>query len=179
MSARHALLFSALVAVLVPYYCLVDRPLARIETIDTVPPLLLHANDIDAVTVTTGIERVRFEKSSGDAYKLVEPRDKFVPQGLMQAIVALLLHARSVEVVAINPGDLTEFGLDRPRAEIAIETGSGSAPVEILLGDENPGATAIYARIRGGSQVFLIGKDLEYYRILLFQWVEGKQGRNS
>jgi len=28
-------------------------------------------------------------------------------------------------------------------------------------------------------KVFLLGRNLEYYQTLMFQWVEGKQGKNA
>jgi hypothetical protein len=37
----------------------------------------------------------------------------------------------------------------------------------------------VYAQIEGLPQVFLLGKNLQYYETLMFQWIEGKQGKNA
>jgi Domain of unknown function (DUF4340) len=180
LNLRHALLFSILIAVAIPYYYFVDRPRPRISAPRVELARLLNVSDIDAVTMTAGGRTIRFEKTSdGHTYRLVEPPNKFVPQDLMKALVSLLINAKSVEVVSTDPGNLAEFGLDRPRAGIAVKAPSSRAPIEILLGADNPVGTAVYARIRGVPKVFLVGKNLDYYRTLMFQWVEGTQGKNG
>lgn len=180
MSPRHALLFSILIAIAIPYYYFVDRPRPTIATPVSERTRLFKVREIDAVTITAGRRKIRFEKSpDGRTYKLVEPRGAFVPQDLMKALVSLLINAKSVEVVSTNLNDLAEFGLDRPRAEITIRAPSRRAPIEILFGSDNPTGTAIYARVKGVPKVFLLGKNLEYYRTLMLEWVEGKQGNNA
>ena len=37
----------------------------------------------------------------------------------------------------------------------------------------------IYAQIEGVPKVFLLGENIEYYQSLMFQWIEGKQGKNA
>jgi Domain of unknown function (DUF4340) len=180
LSPRHAILFSILIALAAPYYHFVDRPRPRIAAPSVERMRLLKVSEIDAVTITAGGQTVRFEKApDGRSYKLVEPPNKFVPQDLMKAMVSLLIDAKSVEVVSTDPGDLAEFGLDRPRAEIAVRARSSRMPIVILLGADNPTGTAIYARIKGAPEVFMLGSDLDYYRTLMFEWIEGKQGKNA
>ena len=96
----------------------------------------------------------------------------------MKALADLLEGAKTVEVVSTNPNDLAEFGLDKPKGELILEPAS-KKPINIFFGSENPTHTAVYARIEGVPKVFLLGANLQYYQTLMFQWVEGKQGKNA
>jgi len=181
LSRRSAIFFTILIAILLPYYYLVDRPELRTKSIHTEQESLLDLKGgVDSITVTRGEEKIRFTKASdGVHYKVVEPQGKFIPQDLMAALADLLSDAKSVEIVSNDPKDFTQFGLDHPQGEIILQTGSKPQPINIFFGSENPTRTAIYARIDGSPKVFLLGKNLEYYQALMFQWVEGKQGKTA
>jgi len=94
-------------------------------------------------------------------------------------MVSLLTGAKSVEVVAENSNDLAQFGLDQPKSVVTIEAPGQPQPIKIAFGNENPTHTAIYAQIEGVPKVFLLGENIEYYQSLMFQWIEGKQGKNA
>ncbi len=181
MSPRSAIIFTVLIAILLPYYYFVDRPELRLKelTASTQESLLDLPGGIDSLTVTRADEKVRYTRRSDGQYKVVEPDGKFVPQDLMKALTDLLEGAKTVEVVSTNPGDLAEFGLDRPKGELILESSSKKQPINIFFGNENPTHTAVYARIEGNPKVFLLGANLQYYQTLLFQWIEGKQGKNA
>ncbi len=180
LSPRPAILFSVLVAILLPFYLLVDRPEVKLAELQAQEESLLNLKSVDSITITRGDEKIRYEMTSdGEHYRLVDPQGKFVPQDLMQAVVSLLVTAKSVEVVSSDPNDLKEFGLDQPEGEIVVSTADRPQPINIFFGAENPTHTAIYARIEGIPKVFLLGKNLEYYQALMFEWVEGKQGKDA
>ncbi len=180
MSARPAILFTFLLAILLPYYVLADRPQVRRAEIRHEHASLLDLSAVNAVTITRGIEKLRFEKTAdGKLYKIVAPPNAFAPQDLMNALAGLFIEAGQVEIVADDSSDLAEFGLDHPQSEILIDAPGKPQPIRVLLGSENPTRTAVYARIENSPKVFLLGRNLEYYQDLMFQWVEGKQGKNA
>ena len=123
-----------------------------------------------------GFVRVKID---GKLYELVTPPGKFIPHDLMDAVASLLINAKSVEVVAENSNDLAQFGLDHPKSVITVEGTGQPQPIKLAFGNENPTHTAIYAQIEGIQKVFLLGVNIEYYQSLMFQWVEGKQGKNA
>ena len=180
MSPLKAIVFTVLIAILLPYYYFIDRPELRLKQVAAAEESLLDLpGGIDAITVTRADEKVRYTRRSDGQYKVVEPDGKFVPQDLMKALADLLEGAKTVEVVSTNPNDLAEFGLDKPKGELILEATSKKQPISIFFGNENPTHTAVYARIEGIPKVFLLGANLEYYQNLMFQWVEGKQGKNA
>lgn len=180
MSPRPAIAFTALLLILTPYYLLADRPRVRELGLQHERASLLELSGVDAVTITRGNETLRFEKTAdGKLYKIVAPPNGFVPQDLMRALSALFIEAKDVEVVSDNSADLSQFGLDRPQAEVVIEAPGNKQPIRLVFGGENPTHTAVYAKIGSSPKVFLLGRNLEYYQDLMFQWVEGKQGRKT
>jgi hypothetical protein len=179
MSPRHAILFTIVFAALLPYYYLIDTPALKMVRLKQEQESLLKLSSINAIALTRGAETIRFETTADPKrYQVVEPSNAFIPQDLMQAITALLLGAKSVEVVSDNPNDLRQFGIDQPTTTMVISA-PGHEPIHVEFGSLNPTKTAVYARIVGIPKVFLMGRNLEYYQTLMFQWVEGKQGKNA
>jgi len=180
VSARPAIVFTLLLAILLPIYFYVSRAPLGPSPLQEQQESLLKLASIDAITVTRGNERLRYEKTSdGKLYKLTLPSNAFIPQDLMQAMAGLLIGAKQVQVVSNNMSSLADFGLDHPRSELEIESAGRPAPIKIYFGSENPTHTAVYAQIEGIPKVFLLGSNLGYYQSLMFQWVEGKQGKNA
>jgi hypothetical protein len=182
LRARPAILYTIIFFILLPIYFWSQptiKPSVALER-EKQESLLKLSGGIDAITVSSGAESLRFQKTSdGKQYQLVAPAGKFIPQDLMNAMVGLLLNAKSVEVVSENSNDLAQFGLDHPKAEVIIEAPGKPQPIKLAFGNENPTHTAIYAQIEGQPKVFLLGQNLEYYQSLMFQWIEGKQGKNA
>ena len=181
MSARPAIFYTIIFFILLPIYFWIQpsiKPAGALEQKEE--SLLKLGGGIDAITVSAGSESLRFQKTKdGKLYELVAPPGKFVPHDLMEAMVSLLTSAKSVEVVAENSSDLAQFGLDHPKAVITIEAPDKPQPIKIAFGNENPTHTAIYAQLEGNPKVFLLGQNIEYYQSLMFQWIEGKQGKNA
>ncbi|HKN14554.1 MAG TPA: DUF4340 domain-containing protein [Candidatus Binatus sp.] len=181
MSARPAIFYTIVFFILLPTYFWIQpstKPATALEQKEE--SLLKLGGGIDAITVASRSESLRFQKTKdGKLYELVAPQGKFVPHDLMDAMVSLLTSAKSVEVVADNSTDLAQFGLDHPKSVVTIEAPGQLQPIKIAFGNENPTHTAIYAQIEGIPKVFLLGQNMEYYQSLMFQWIEGKQGKNA
>ncbi len=181
MRVRPAIFYTIVFFILLPIYFWIQpsiRPATALEQREE--SLLNLSGGIDAIAVSSGSESLRFQKTKdGKLYELVVPPGKFVPHDLMDAMVALLTSAKSVEVVSEDSNDLAQFGLDHPKSVLTIEAPGKPQPIKIAFGNENPTHTAIYAQIEGIPKVFLLGQNIEYYQSLMFQWIEGKQGKNA
>jgi hypothetical protein len=180
VSVRPAIFYTIAFFILLPIYFWIQPSIKPTSALEEKQESLLKLTSIDAVTVASGTESLRFQKDKdGKFYNLVAPPGKFVPHDLMDAMVSLLTSAKSVEVVAEDTSDLAQFGLDHPKSELTIESSGQPQPIKIAFGNENPTHTAIYAQIEGIPKVFLLGQNIEYYQSLMFQWIEGKQGKNA
>jgi len=180
VSVRSAIVLSIVFVILLPIYLWGRPEIKRNAQLTDKQESLLGLDGIDAVTMVRGTETIRFQKTAdGKLYSITQPPNAFVPQDLMDATAALLINAKQVEVVSDNLNDLAQFELDHPKLSMTIETKDRPQPIKLLFGGENPTKTAIYAEIVGVPKVFLLGRNLEYYQTLMFQWVEGKQGKNA
>jgi hypothetical protein len=191
LRARPAIIYAIIFLALLPVYFWSLPSIQPASTLRQKEESLLKLDSIDAITVTSGAETLKFQKVAGGPaqplgasaglphYELVEPPGKFIPQDLMNAMIQLLIQAKSVEVVSETDKDLSQFDLDKPKAHLVIESAGHPQPITLEFGSENPTHTAIYARIQGVPRVFLLGRNLEYYQQLMFQWIEGKQGKNA
>ena len=122
MSARPAIFYTIAFFVLLPIYFWIQPSIKPTSELEQKQESLLKLNSIDAVTVASGSESLRFQKDKdGKFYNLVSPPGKFVPHDLMEAMVSLLTSAKSVEVVAEDTSDLAQFGLDHPKSVVTIE----------------------------------------------------------
>ena len=179
MSARPAILFTIALAILLPYYVLADRPQLRAPESAHERASLLDVGAVDRITITRGNETLSFHKTAdGKLYTIVAPPNAFAPQDLMKALITLLVEAGEVEIVSDDPAGLAQFGLDHPQSQIEIDA-PGKKPIRLAIGGENPTQTAVYARVGDSPKVFLLGRNLEYYQDLMFQWIEGKQGKKA
>jgi hypothetical protein len=178
VNPRPAIFYTIAFFILLPFY-MWDRPSLKPITLQDTQESLLKLDGVDSVAVTRGAETLKFQKTADQKlYQVIDPQGKFIPQDLMAALTQLLITQRQVEVVADNSNDLKQFGRDQPEAVMTVQ-GPGQPPVKISFGAENPTHTAIYAQIEGKPQVFLLGKNIQYYETLMFQWIEGKQGKNA
>jgi hypothetical protein len=178
---RPAIFYTIGFFILLPLYFWIQpsiKPTGALESKEE--SLLKLSGGVDAITVAAGSESLRFQKTrDGKFYELVAPPGKFVPHDLMDAMVSLLTSAKSVEVVADDTSDLAQFGLDHPKSVVTVESPGQPQPIKLAFGNENPTHTAIYAQIEGVPKVFLLGQNIEYYQSLMFQWIEGKQGKKA
>jgi Domain of unknown function (DUF4340) len=180
VSVRPAIFYTIVFFILLPIYFWIQPSIKAASALEEQQESLLKLGGIDALTLSNGTESLRFQKAKdGTFYELTSPPGKFIPRDLMAALVSLLTSAKSVEVVADNSSDLAQFGLDHPKTVMTIEAPGKPQPIKVAFGNENPTHTAVYAQIEGVPKVFLLGENIEYYQSLMFQWIEGKQGKNA
>jgi hypothetical protein len=179
VSIRPAIFYTIAFFILLPIYFW-DRPSLKPVALSAQQESLLKLSDITGVELDRGSETLKFERAdNAKQFQVVAPAGKFIPQDLMEALTQLLLTQKQVEVVSENSKDLAQFGLDQPQSVMLIQSPGHPEPIKITFGAENPTHTAIYAQVAGKPEVFLLGKNIEYYGTLMFQWVEGKQGKNA
>jgi len=181
LRTRPAIVYTIIFFILLPIYFWIQPTIKPAGALEEQQESLLKLNEgINAVKIVSGPESLKFQKTAdGKFYEVVEPPGKFVPRDLMDALVSLMVGAKSVEVVAENTQDLSQFGLDHPKSVMTIEAPGHPQPIKVAFGNENPTHTAVYAQVEGIPKVFLLGENLEYYQSLMFQWIEGKQGKNA
>lgn len=83
------------------------------------------------------------------------------PQAI-SGLLRTLVDAQRGRTIAEKPKDLSPFGLNAPKEEVSFELkGKSKTAPRLLLGDENPTGTEVYAQLSGRPEVFLLGTQVK------------------
>jgi hypothetical protein len=126
-------------------------------SLDTPPKILsLKQEDISKIEIKKkGGEALDLAKDGGGKWQIAAPK----PLGADQEAVSSLLYAVSTlnadRLVDDKAGDVTPYGLAQPSLELEVTTKNGK-PQKLLLGDDTPAGSAVFAKLDGDPRVFTI-----------------------
>jgi hypothetical protein len=126
-------------------------------SLDTPPKILsLKQEDISKIEIKKkGGEALDLAKDGGGQWQIAAPK----PLGADQEAVSSLLYAVSTlnadRLVDDKAGDVTPYGLAQPSLELDVTTKNGK-PQKLLLGDDTPAGSAVFAKLDGDPRVFTI-----------------------
>ena len=116
------------------------------------------------------IEEIHIKPASGDAsrvqktngtWQLVEPEKAEADQGQVSNAATSLATLEINRVVDENPSDLSQYGLNPPKAEIAFRAKGQKDTRQLLLGEKTATGSDLYAKTPDQKRVFLISAYLE------------------
>lgn len=116
------------------------------------------------------IEEIHIKPASGDAsrvqktngtWQLVEPEKAEADQGQVSNAATSLATLEINRVVDENPSDLSQYGLNPPKAEIAFRAKGQKDTRQLLLGEKTTTGSDLYAKTPDQKRVFLISAYLE------------------
>jgi Domain of unknown function (DUF4340) len=116
------------------------------------------------------IEEIHMKPASGDAsrvqkangtWQLVEPEKADADQGQVSNAATSLATLEINRVIDENPSDLSQYGLNPPKAEIAFRVKGQKDPRQLLIGEKTATGSDIYAKTPDQKRVFLISGYLE------------------
>ena len=154
MIVRRALVVVGAVAVAGMLVLLVERPPRRTGEESVRGPRLVRmsAEAVEFVGITIGEHRAAAERA-GTGW-IVGGRPASPP--LADALADLLRTLATLRAVdRFRPRDGASFGFDPPRA--TIELRSRRQTTRVVLGELNAARSAVYARLEGTPQVWLVG----------------------
>jgi hypothetical protein len=124
----------------------------------------LDATRLTRVEVRRGDRTVILAQRDG-RWQVVQPTDRVIPPGLVQAVVEQLVDSGHGERIADDASD-PAFGFGTPVARI--DADSRDAPrLSLVLGARTPAGTAVYALDEQHGRVVSVGLNLLYYVDLL------------
>lgn len=146
-----------------------EAPASAAEPVPAPAATPQRAYELDAaklvrVEVRRGDKTVILEQADG-RWKVVQPTDRVIPYGLVQALVEQLVDSGHGERISDDPKDAA-FGFGTPAARIDAES-AGGAQLSLLLGARTPAGTAVYALEEHDGRVVTVGLNLQYYVDLL------------
>ena len=116
------------------------------------------------------IEEIHMKPASGDSsrvqktngtWQLVEPEKTDADQGQVSNAATSLATLEVNRVVDENPSDLSQYGLNPPKAEIAFRVKGQKDPRQLLIGEKTATGSDLYAKTPDQKRVFLISGYLE------------------
>jgi hypothetical protein len=116
------------------------------------------------------IEEIQIKPASGEAsrvqktngsWQLVEPEKADADQGQVSNAATSLATLEINRVVDDNPSDLSQYGLNPPKADIAFRLKGKKDERHLLLGEKTATGSDLYAKTPDQKRVFLIAAFLE------------------
>jgi hypothetical protein len=100
-------------------------------------------------------------RHDGGTWAIAEPRKLAADQGTLSTVLNNLTTATVDEVVDPHPSDLKQFGLNPPTYSLEVTTDSNPPKFTLLLGDETPTSSGIYAQVAGNPRVVTLASYLK------------------
>jgi hypothetical protein len=146
---------------LVGYIYFVDSTRAPDE-IDVKPKAFeVSADNIEEVSIrTAGGEAGRVQRS-GATWQLVEPQKAEADSTALASMTSSLARLDIQRVVDESPADLTQYGLNPPRVEVAFRVKDQKEFQRLLIGENTPTGGDLYAKKPDENRVFLISSSVE------------------
>jgi hypothetical protein len=95
-------------------------------------------------------------KREGDTWQMAAPVRARADRGSVEEVITNALTAKIDREIDAAPASLTDFGLDKPAAEVTMTLKDGKQ-LALVLGGKSPTGVWVYARERDKPNVFVIG----------------------
>ncbi|MBT9332092.1 DUF4340 domain-containing protein [Paracidobacterium acidisoli] len=129
---------------------------ANVSAAADAAPAILHLSEPDITQLTVarkGSAPVILEKTGSGSWQITAPKQMRADQTNVSGILNTVSSLDSERVVENKAGDLSSFGLSQPSLEIDIGEKNHTTQ-KLLLGDDTPTGSAVYAMVEGDPRVF-------------------------
>lgn len=92
----------------------------------------------------------------GGSWSIVEPKKLQADQSGISSLLSTLTSATLDQVVASQPKNLKDYGLDSPSETIEVSTDTKPEKFTLRLGDETPTGGDVYAQVAGAPRVITL-----------------------
>lgn len=128
-------------------------------SVDAAPPKILDLKqeDISRVAIKKkGGEELDLAKGDAGKWQITAPKPLGADQEAVSSLLSSVSSLNSDRLVDDKATDLNQYGLAQPSLELDVTT-KDSKPQKLLLGDETPAGSAVFAKLEGDPRVFTIG----------------------
>lgn len=92
-------------------------------------------------------------KNNSGTWQITQPKALPADQSTVSSTLSTLSSLNSERLVEEKASDLKQFGLNQPAVEVGVTT-SDNKTLKLLVGDQTPAGSAVYAMLAGGPKVF-------------------------
>lgn len=119
----------------------------------------VEADQIEEIRVRSEAGETTTLRKTGSEWQIVEPVSAKPDDAEVSGLTSNLASLEIQRVVDENAADLEEYGLAKPRVEVAFKAGGQERRLQI--GGKTPPGTDLYARLADEKRVFLISSYLD------------------
>jgi hypothetical protein len=138
-----------------------SRQASKVETPKEEKIFTLDSKHITSLTFRPRAGETVTCRHEGGTWAIAEPRKLSADQGTLSTVLNNLTTATVDETVDAHPSDLKQFGLDPPTYSLEISTDSNPPKFTLLLGDDTPTSSGIYAQVAGNPRVVTLASYLK------------------
>jgi len=120
------------------------------------PPAILKLDSSSIIKIDLkkkDAEPLVLTKGDVEQWKIVEPKPYAADQDTVSSLVSSVSSLNSERLVEDKASDLKTYGLDHPAVEVEV-TEKSSKTHKLLVGDDTPTGSAVYAMLAGDPRVF-------------------------
>jgi hypothetical protein len=129
------------------------EPKQKVFTVD--------ADKIEELQVILGQGDRSVLKKVGGAWTMVEPEQTKADETEVTAIATNLASLERQRVVDENPTDIAQYGLAKPRIEVAFRRAGDKDLTRLFVGEKTPTGGDLYAKLPNEKRVFLVSSFLD------------------
>lgn len=123
---------------------------------DTPPKILtLNEADITRIDLKKNASDVVLAKDNSGNWEMTAPKPLRVDQAAVTSMLSTLSSLSADRLLEDKAGDLAPYGLNQPGLEVAI-TGKDNKTKKLLIGDNTPTGSSVYAKLDGEPRVFTL-----------------------
>jgi hypothetical protein len=127
------------------------------STVEIEPKVLeVKPADITSIRISKkDAEDLTLSKNDAGKWQITTPKPLPADQDSVSSLLSALSPLNSDRVVEQKAADLSVYGLTKPSLEISI-TEKNKKPEALLLGDDTPTSSGVYAAVAGDPRVFVV-----------------------
>jgi Domain of unknown function (DUF4340) len=124
-------------------------------SLNTPPKILtLTQDDIMRLDIKKDGGEVRLEKNGAGQWQITAPKPLAADQDAVSSVLSTISSLNSERLVDEKPADVGQYGLAKPKLEIAITEKDKSQ--KLLIGDDTPSGNAVFAKLEADPRVFTL-----------------------
>ena len=126
-------------------------------SVDTPPKILsLKQEDISKIQIKKkGGEELDLAKGDAGKWQITAPKPLGADQEAVSSLLSTVSSLNADRLVEDKATELGQYGLAQPSFELDVITKDGK-PQKLLLGDDTPAGSALFAKLEGDPRVFTI-----------------------
>src|SRR5712671_100929 len=126
-------------------------------SIDSPPKILsLKQEDISKIQIKKqGREELDLAKGDAGKWQITAPKPLGADQEAVSSMLYTVSSLNADRLVDDKAADLSQYGLAQPSLELDV-TAKDAKPQKLLLGDDTPAGSAVFAKLDGDPRVFTI-----------------------